>query len=314
MPALYVGHKIYPEDLAMLNPFSEFYYVDDTNGSDNYAGTSADEAFKTLGAAYTAATTNNDDVIFCRGISHIEEATMLTWAKNRIHVIGVGTAGASDMQPEIKLADNTVDAAATLKVTGFGNSFTNIYITNGGTHANSVAALHDIGENTVYTNCHFVKTSDEGETAVCNVMGQGDTTTWRNCRFGVNWHVMTAARTNFWIRRPSGQKMSNNHFEDCYFDVSSSDAGYTHIKIDNVNAIQMGNIWKNCIFHCTIWTGGGGVIITNSVTSVSGLADADLFFVNPACNSTNFCASVTDRVKVVAPAASNNALEGVTPA
>ena len=304
-PAVKYGAKWYPEDLVTgLNPFGDYWYVDYANGNDSNTGNSVSAAFKTLGAAHSAATSNKGDVIFVNGStgSHIQEASMLTWSKNRISVIGIGPAGAVDPQPEIQLsaAGNAADNAATMKVTGYGNSFTNLYISNAGTHANSVTALWDAGENNVYTNCQFAKFSDLGETGVSNVEARGDTTTWRNCKFGVDWVTVEVARANLLIKGTGGgARMKHNIFEDCYFVVTSDDANYDHIRVYDTNSIAFNNIWKNPIFMSSVITSLSAVQLTVDVDVAAGLAEGSLFFVNPATTAASFCTANT-RVLVVA--------------
>ena len=256
--------------------------------------------FTTLEAAYTAAETNRNDIILLDAYgSHHTLSGMLTWAKNRIHVIGLGANGAVDPQPEIQLSDNTVDAAATIKVTGYGNTFTNVYITNAGTHANSVTALWEAGENNVYTNCQFAKLSDLNVAGVSHVEARGDTTTWRHCKFGVDWVTISAARFGLLIKGTGASaRMKHNIFEDCYFVVASSSADYEHIHVYDTSSLAFNNSWKDCVFMNALISSASAAIIDDSVNSVSGLVEGSLLFVNPACNSTNFC-TTADQLTVV---------------
>ena len=316
MPALYAGHKIYPEDLALWNPFSTYYYVDYANGSDNYDGTSVDKPFKTLSAAYAVCTTNNDDVIIIRGGSPVQEDAMITWAKNKIHVIGVGAAGATDQEPRIIFSATgiTSNSAAVLKVTGNGNSFTNVRINSWGTHANNVTALWDAGEKTVYTNCQFNKFTDLNVATVSDVEARGDSTTWRNCKFGFDTLVQSAARPTLWIKGDGANKrMKNNYFEDCYFVCSSSSATKTFIKVYDTNSLAFSNVWKNCIFMNAIISSLSAAALNDAVSSVTSLVEGSLFFVNPAANTTEFCSVITDRVITYGPVTSAQAGEGGTP-
>ena len=268
--------------------------------------------FSTLSAAYTAATTNRNDVIMLSAHgSHHQLSSMLTWAKNRIHVIGLGANGAVDPQPEIQLSTtgNAADNAATIKVTGYGNTFTNVYITNAGTHANSVTALWDAGENNVYTNCQFAKFSDLNVANVSHVEARGDTSTYRKCKFGVDWVTCSAARFGLHIKGTGASaRMKHNIFEDCYFVVSSSSANYEHIHVYDTNSLAFGNIFKNCVFNNALISSASAAAIDDSVNSVSGLVEGNLLFVNPACNSTSFC-STADQLKVVG----HGLTDGATP-
>lgn len=289
------------DDLLLNNPFGEVFYVDYLNGSDSDDGKTPDSAFKTLGQAHTAVTTNKGDTVYLNGSTgtHIQEAAMLTWSKNRVSVIGIGPAGAVDPQPEIQLSStaNAADNAATIKVTGYGNSFTNCYFSNAGTHANSLSALWDAGENNVYTNCQFAKFSDLGETAVANAIVKGDTSTFRNCKFGVAWVTVTAAQSGMLATGTSGDRMKHNYFENCYWVVTSTSADYDHIRISNSNSLAFENVFVNPTFVSS--TVGSGTAPTVAVDAATGM-DGDMLFINPASDCGSFCTSASG-VKVVGP-------------
>jgi hypothetical protein len=255
--------------------------------------------FTDLEEAYDACQTDNNDVILLSSHSHHTVDTMLTWAKNRIHVIGMGAAGMIDTQPEVKLGTLAADAAATIKVTGFGNSFTNLYISNNGTHTNSVTALWDAGEGTVYTDCQFAKMSDIDVAEVSHVEARGDSTSWKHCKFGVDWSTISAARFGLLIKGTGGgARMKHNIFEDCYFVVASSEANYEHIHVYDTDSLAFSNIWKNCVFHNALIDTSSAAAIDDAVNSASGLVEGNLFFVNPATNSTSFC-TTADQLTIV---------------
>jgi hypothetical protein len=287
--------------------YGDVYFVDYANGSDANDGKDMDHPVKTLGRAHTLATTNNNDVIVLNSYgraTHYQEASMLTWSKNKIHVIGLGTFGAVDMQPEIQLstAGNAADNAATIKVTGYGNTFTNLYISNAGTHANSVTALWDAGENNVYTNCQFAKHSDLNVAAVSDVEARGDTTTWRNCKFGVDWTLQTAARPTLSIKGTGGSaRMKHNVFENCLFVCSSSSADKAHVLVNSTSSMAFGNVMINPVFLCAIVGSISAAALDNAIDSVTGLAEGNLLVVNPATNCTAVCATVTAGIQVVGP-------------
>lgn len=298
------GHKWYPEDIITGNPFGEHYFVDFDNGSDNATGKAVDQAFKTMGTAYAAVTTGNNDTIHARGGSAIEEDAMITWSKNKIHVVGYGTHGATDQEPRIifSTAGISSDSAAVIKVTGWGNTFTNIRINSWGTHANNVTALWDAGEGTVYTNCQASKFTDLNVAGVSDVEARGDSTTWRNFRFGSDTLEKTADRAVLLIKGTGGSaRMKNNVFEDCDFRTLTDTNTITHIDVYDNNSLAFMNVWKNCTFTTPIITSLSTVQLLNAVESSSGLAEGELLFVNPASNAASFCAGVADRVKVIGP-------------
>ena len=67
------------------------FYLDAANGLDTNTGKTPTQAFLTLATAYAALTTNNNDVLFILDQGTDETyTTLLTWAKNHCHVVGVG--------------------------------------------------------------------------------------------------------------------------------------------------------------------------------------------------------------------------------
>jgi hypothetical protein len=287
--------------------FGDVYFVDDANGGDGNSCKTKDRACKTLSKAYSLATTDNNDVILINGDDPVEEDAMITWAKNKIHVFGLGVFGATDQEPRIIFSATglaVASAPAVIKVTGWGNTFTNIRINSWGvfgTNAN-VTALWDAGEGTVYTNCQFNKFTDLGLTTVSDVEARGDSTTWRNCRFGFDTLKQTVARPTLWIKGTGANaRMKNNVFENCYFVCQSSQANKVFIKVYDANSLAFTNVWKNCTFLAAVITSASAVTLTNAVASNGSLAEGILLFVNPASNCTNFCAGTTARVKVIGP-------------
>lgn len=285
----------------------DVWFVDFANGSDANNGKSRTTAFKTLGQAHTAATTNNNDIVLIDGVSPVEEDAMLTWSKNKIHVFGLGVFGATDQEPRIIFSATglaVASAPAVIKVTGWGNTFTNIRINSWGvfgTNAN-VCALWDAGEGTVYTNCQFNKFTDLGVSTVSDVEARGDSTTWRNCKFGFDTLLQTAARPTLWIKGTGGSaRMKNNYFESCYFVCSSSSATKVFIKVYDTNSLAFSNVWKNCVFMNALVNSISAAALNDAIASVSGLVEGNLLFVNPVTNASELCSAITNRVKVQGP-------------
>lgn len=287
--------------------FGTTFFVDYTNGRDAAPrgwGVSMAKAYKTLSAAYAACNGGKNERILINGVDHVQESAMITWAKNKIHVFGLGPFGVIDPRPEIQLSAvaNTEDNAATMKVTGYGNSFTNITIFNSGTHGNSVTALWDAGENNVYTNCQFAKGTDLNVATVSDVEGRGDSTTWRHCKFGIDWVVQSAARPTLWIKGTgAGARMKHNFFEDCYFVCASSAATKVFIKVYDTLSLAFNNVWKNPIFLNAIVGSISAAALNDAITSVTGLTEGNLLFVNPVTNTLELCSANTTGVKVQGP-------------
>src|SRR5512146_1478041 len=76
-----------------LNGAGNQYYVNESTGSDNDDGSSA-TPFATLSAALSAATANNNDVIFLMGTVHV--SATVTWNKNGVHLVGLTAPSLND--------------------------------------------------------------------------------------------------------------------------------------------------------------------------------------------------------------------------
>ncbi len=295
--------------------YGDVWFVDARNGSDDNNGKSKDRAFATLSKAEDVATSNNNDVILIDGDSTISEDSMITWDKNRIHVVGLGGGFITGQRTKIQLNATGIAAAveATIKLTGVGNTFSNLKIMNAGTDAASVAAVIDAGEANVWYNCSFMKFSDLGETAVADFICRSDSTSYINCEFGFDTLTQTAARPTFWIKNDGATRAKHIYMKDCHFTCSSSESTKSFILISGTSALAFSNMFVNCTFSNALVSSASAAALDDAVTSVSGLVEGNLLFVNPASDTTEFCSAVTDQVKTYGPVTSAQAGEAGTP-
>ncbi len=297
--------------------FGTYFFVDPVNGNDGYAGKSMEEPFASLQAAYDACTTNKHDVIVINGqggtgpSAKINLDAMITWAKNKIHVVGLGTFGRIDMGPEIKLLNANKAVAgspATIKVTGYGNSFTNCYFANGGTNADSLSALWDAGENTVYTNCQFFKGSDLDVSAVSSVRPWGDSTSWINCKFGVDWATQSVDRPVMRLDGTgTGNRMQANYFENPIFMMTTTSTTSYFVQIDTGNSMGGANIMVNPMFINGVITSVSGVNSDDAVLGHASMVEGQLILINPASNCDSICTVESTGIIVVGPLTHVNA-------
>lgn len=286
--------------------FGDVRFVDYTNGSDGYYGLSKSRPLKTLSKAEDLSTTGKNDLILINGVDPVQEDTMITWDKNKIHVIGMGIFGATDQEPRIifTTAGIAAEVAALLKVTGWGNSFTNIRVNNWTTYASARAALWDAGEGTVYTNSQFNMFGLLATTTVSDVEARGDSTTWRHVKFGADTLVKSVRRHVMLIKGTGGSaRMKNNVFEDCYYYTRTDTNTISFIKVFDTNSLAFNNIWRNPVMMSPVITSSGDVQLLNAVEAVSGLAEGEMLFDNPITNAASFCdsGSANDRIKVIGP-------------
>ena len=83
--------------IAGVPPFTgNFFWVDETNGSDGNTGGPQDP-FKTLTQALASCQANNNDVVFMTGSVHT--ATTIAWNLNKTHLIGLGAPSQNSRSP-----------------------------------------------------------------------------------------------------------------------------------------------------------------------------------------------------------------------
>lgn len=259
--------------------------------------------YTTLQAAYTAATSNQNDVILLQGYGAHAVTTGIAWSKSRIHVIGMDGGDRLVQQGARVVGAAADDTGYVIKVTGTRNSFRNIKFDQGSTDAAGLTVAQFGGEGTLCKNCSFVFSTatniDGSETTTYEVVMGEDSGTFINCTFGNDTLDTTGARAVMAIDRVSNFSCKSNIFKDCMWNILSDDANANFIRVLATSDAKFGNTFINPVFHASICNTTGGVILTDAVDSVSSLVEGDLFFINPACNCTNFSSAITDKLYVV---------------
>lgn len=300
-----------------------FWVVEDSDTDYNLlvARYGAKNVHTTLKSAYDACTTNRNDVILLSGMNTHALATGIAWSKSRIHVVGLDGGNHLVQQGAKVEVSGAVDIAYVLKVTGTRNSFENIKFIQSSTHANALNVVQMAGEGNVYKNCSFVfgVVDNLDLTTSSEVLMGEDSGTLINCSIGTDVLLTSAARAVMTLDAISGASSSDgaksNRFIDCEFVIMSSEANAVLVKLADTAGAKFLNKWVNADFVAVINQTNSAVAVTNAIASASGFVEGSLVFVRPTTsNCTNGCAGTTDKVVVSAPAASNNAWEGVTAA
>lgn len=295
--------------------FGNAYFVDYRYGSDGNRGKTKEKAFKTLSKAYSIATSNNNDVILIDGDSTIAEDSIITWSKNRIHVVGLGGGFVSGQRAKLELSATGIAeaVAATIIVTGVGNTFHNLKVMNAGTDVASLAALIDAGEANWYNNCSFMKFSDLGETAVADVICRSDSTTYTNCEIGFDTLVQTVARASLLFEASGGVRAKHLMMKDCHFTCASSESDKAFILVADTSSLAFSNTFIDCSFNAALVSSLSAATLDNAVDSVTGLVDGNMLFIRPVSNTTQFCSTVTDQVQVIGPLSHEDTGRPITP-
>ena len=234
--------------------FGNSYYVDYRKGSDGNSGTKTTQAFKTLSKAYAACTSNQNDVIFIDGDSTVVETAMISWSKNRIHVVGCnGPAGHFGAGAKVSMG---VTTAATdlgvLQVTGVRNTFSNVKFMSSNTKDESLYAVVDAGEYTRYFNCEFYKSTDLDVTGAAELVCNGDSSMFYNCTIGSTANIISGAIVRAAILMTkgivTGKVVRDNYFEGCLIQRRAGNAANRFVYGANATDVERMCIFKSCAF------------------------------------------------------------------
>ena len=258
IPALKYGAKIISDDLADAGvlTFGDVYWVDATNGDDNNDGKTKDTAFATISAAYDAVTTNQHDVILLSGYAAHAQTSMLDISKNRVHFIGLsGREGAYGLGARTRITMGVTTAAtdiAVMKNTGVGNTFHNIKFDSSNTVAESIYAVAEGGEYTIYQGCEFYKSTDLDVTGAAEVLNNGDSVQWLNCVFGSTANAISGAviRPCMLLTRETitGKVCRDNVIDSCLFLRKCGNTGNRFIYGANATDVERMLLIRNSVF------------------------------------------------------------------
>lgn len=202
--------------------------------------------FTTISAAVDAATTNEHDVILLSANAAHAQTAMLDISKNRLHIIGldgrnrknsIGMGARSRVTMGVTTAATDI---AVIKNTGVGNTFTNIKFDSSNTKDESLYAVAEGGEYTIYDNCEFYKSTDLDVSLAAEVLNNGDSVQWLNCVFGSTANIIAdnCIRPNMLVTATlSGKKCRDNFISHCLF--LSKAGGTEAVRIYGANATDV---------------------------------------------------------------------------
>jgi len=249
IPALKYGHKIEMSDTAGIGvkPYvGNIYYVDADSGSDTAnSGTSWNDAFATLGAAYTACTTNNYDMIVVapNGTSSTTESA-IAWSKN--HITTIGASAYSPFSPRSRALWKTADDSPALTISGQGNTFSNVQL---GTFVDLNVLVSLTGDRNSFHGVHFAgigdATAGDDAAARCISMSGAEENYFNGCTIGLD--TVARSTTNAELELASGS--TRNVFEGCRFVSFADNAGHLFVKAASAADVDRFVEFKDCTFH-----------------------------------------------------------------
>jgi hypothetical protein len=307
---LYVG-GVPTNSLGIPATFGKYYYVnsDTGKGSDNNDGLTMETAYATLEQAYDTVTSNNHDVIVMSGNSGHALADEIVWAKNRVHVVGLGGGHRyMGQRTRITLPVTTGSAIAALKVTGVGNTFTNLKITSSDTLSTSVYCVADGGEFSQWNYCWFEKDTDLDQTGAAELLCNADTGFYNHCTFGNMIYRPSVARQNVLFTRETitGKVARDVIFEDCLFLSFASATTFVNLRATG-NDIERLALFKDCLFASKAGSSAQALVCGIA----SALTDAEITLMHCAAQNITDIAAASSGVFTTSPTPSATGTETV---
>ena len=266
-PSLRHGAKIMPEDVAGivgLPSVGNIFYVDPGAGSDTAnSGTSRDDAFATVTAAYAALTADQDDVVvICPSSStgRTSEAASINWAKRRTHIIGNGPVRTGWNRAGINFASGATSPSFTVSATNC--SFTNIIIAN---FADINVLVNVTAAYNTFNYVHFAgianATTGADTAGRSLVITDADDNQFNNCMFGVDTVLNSAA--NAIVELIGNTAVARTQFNNCIFTTVGDDATIRWVLFTGAYASEVYTLFRSCMF---LNTRGGSTGLTVGMT------------------------------------------------
>jgi hypothetical protein len=273
-------------------------YIDAANGSASATGMTPEQAVTTLALAVAKLRTGKNDIIrLIAGTTAVNLAAKLTWSYNCCHLIGEGAFGRMNMRSRI---GHSANFATLLDVTGYGNTFANLYFMYGRGSATNSNLLTVTGDRNSFINCHFggPMHATEGGTASFNLATiLGTENYFKNCTFGISTINVSAAITA--IKFGGSGYDPRTIFEDCTFILKGESGGAGSYFLQTVSGVgEAFGIFRNCMFLNT-----GSTVFTYAIDG-AGSAAQKLYF-----DKNSFFAGCTD---IVALASEANVICGLS--
>lgn len=243
------------------------------------AGTSPTAPLLTLAAAKAKLRTGKNDTIrLLASTTSSAVAAAVDWSLNLCNLVGEGSFGMMNMRSRL---EQTVAGSPMLTVSGYGNSFQNIYFMHGTGSSSNVILCDVTGARNSFINCHFGGPQTATEAALATyrlVRIKNSETYFRNCVFGFDSMPITAGLSL--VEFNSNANPPRAVFDDCLFQMVVDAAGGQGATFMNVVAGSGRAImyFRNCQF-----VNGGNADLTYALSKSSIAQDGAIMVFDSRC-------------------------------
>jgi hypothetical protein len=266
-------------------PFGgNYFWVDETNGSDGNTGGPQDP-YKTLTQALSKCTANNNDVVFLVGTVHV--SATVAWSKSRTHLIGLAPHLDSEARARISQTGSTVFSPL-VNVTASECIFRDIGSFHGFNDASTQICWQDSGGRNEYTNCAFLGMGNatagaQAGSANLSIVGPNGENTFNHCVIGLDTITRSAANASVIFSAGTPR----NVFRNCLLPMLTSSASSVFVNsgaagldryalFDNcqfINAVESTSTTINAAITANA-AAGGAILLTPTAISLGATAIA----------------------------------------
>ena len=233
--------------------------------------------------AEAALTTNRNDVLLLTPENH-SLAAALTWDLNMAHFVGMYGTARQNMRSRIGMS---AAFSPTMTVSGYGNTFQNLYFMHGTASATNLNCVTDTGGRNSYLNCHFLgQDATAMDEATYNLIYLDNNEIYaKDCMFGGDGAPMSHGAL---VKFGDNVDPPRSVFENCIFLMCADAADPVFLKVE----AGVGNCWlifKNCMFL------NRGTQLTYGIDA-TGTGNCELMF-DPNCvmyDIADVCADALD--------------------
>lgn len=243
-------------------------------------------------AAYNSAVDARNDSIIVTPSNHSLGAS-LTWSKNMTHCLGSYVGSKMNIRNRIGMSTAFTPM---ILVSGFGNTFANIY-TMHGTDAADLVGWEITGDRNSFYGVHFGGPMDATQAGTANYRGidltSGQENYFKDCVIGTSTQARDEADPNI-LFGPPGRHI----FEDCIFQLYAGDGDPTFCEFANTSTLEV--FFRNCQFVALNANWATAITVAFEFT---GGATAGVYL-DQNCqfyNVTKVCASADDQLGVWYP-------------
>lgn len=264
-----------PPHLAFTQ--GNLYFVKPYSGNDSSHGKDPDHALKTLAKAQSLMTADQNDICFLMSESNTAayttdyQSTVLTWAKDGCHLIGVGGGSMIGSRARISNLSSATAIVNGLVIVSADNCFISnvqVFQGQGGTNPTGASiALSVTGSRNRFENCQIsgIGHSELDDAGSRSLKVSGSENHFKDCYIGLDTVVRGTAQAEVEIADSTARTV----FENCFFSTYTSADGFLMVKYSAPDRFVL---FKNCIFNAVqnITSATAPAAVLSAATSVNG--------------------------------------------